>query len=265
MAKMPFLQFFPSDWLSDECLSTCSLAARGLWIHMLCLMHKNVRRGYLSQGDKALTLAQLARTAGVTTEEAATLVQELETSGVTACNEHGIIYSRRMVRDEALRLVRSEAGRKGGAVTGDLLKQKSKQKSSKPLVSDSGVVFSSEEENAQQRAHTTSLEGVQGEDLLKQKAKQKSSETWRLSELWAFHTRRTRNGCRQDLPIDAEPIMEAILAAGVSASAIEAAIRTRPDNTEYLWQFKKRLTGATRGVSHDGLKNWLEHDENGKT
>src|SRR5438309_8384480 len=100
-SKLPFLPIFVDDWVSSQDLRLCSLAARGLWIDLLCLMHKCVRRGYLQQASgEPFTLEQIARFAGCSTEEASQLLRELVTSGVASVSEHGIIYNRRMVRDE---------------------------------------------------------------------------------------------------------------------------------------------------------------------
>lgn len=119
--------FDPSSWLSDENLRACSPGARALWIDLLCLMHKNGRRGYLQMNGRPLTLDQLARATGNSTAEVSHHMRELSDSGVTSATEQGIIYSRRMVREQELRKVRSEAGKAGGRRTGRLLKQIVKQ------------------------------------------------------------------------------------------------------------------------------------------
>lgn len=116
-SKLPWMKFYPSDWLSDERLRACSGEARGLWIDMLCLMHKSDRRGYLQLNGQPLTLDQLARSTGRSTEESARQLQELKTSGVFSVTEHGVIFSRRMVREEGKSVKCSEAGRLGGNPT----------------------------------------------------------------------------------------------------------------------------------------------------
>ena len=132
MAKLPGLMFFPDDWLSDEKLRLCSLAARGLWIDILCVMHKCDRRGYLVQANgKPLTNEQLARLIGCSAAEFGNLYQELITAGVASVDKHGITFNRRMVRDEQIRQERSKAGQQGGLKTGRLLKQNIKQTVSK--------------------------------------------------------------------------------------------------------------------------------------
>jgi hypothetical protein len=144
--KFPFLKFFVDDWLAEERLRLCSLAARGLWIDLLCVMHKCDRRGYLMQANgQPYSLEQLARLTGCSTEEVAHLRQELLTSGVASANEHGVIFSRRMLRDEEISTARREAGSKGGKTTGVLLKQNSSKHPSKGLVS--GILSSSLEED----------------------------------------------------------------------------------------------------------------------
>ncbi len=134
-AKLPYLQFFPDDWLSDEKLRLCSLAARGLWIDLLSLMHKQDRRGYLQQvSGQPLSPEQISRLTGCSVEEVSPLLRELINSGAASVSSDGVIYSRRMVRDEEIRLIRAEAGSKGGkkkAATNSLLRQNPKQKSSK--------------------------------------------------------------------------------------------------------------------------------------
>jgi len=113
--KLPAFQFYPGDWLKDPALRSVSVAARGLWIDMLCLMHESPRRGYLQHATgKPVTAEQLARMTGCSTDEVSRLLQELEDTGVFSCTEHGVIFSRRMVRDEAKRQRCREAGTRGG-------------------------------------------------------------------------------------------------------------------------------------------------------
>ena len=112
--KLPWFAWYADDWLSDEKLRTCSPGARGLWVDMLSLMHKNDRRGYLQINGKPATPQQLARMTGCSVEEVSRLLAELVDAGVPSVTEDGILYSRKMVRDESKRQKCSEAGRRGG-------------------------------------------------------------------------------------------------------------------------------------------------------
>lgn len=123
--KRPAFQFYPADWRKDPALSTCSLAARGLWIELVCIAHESDEYGVLSIAGKAMTVQQIARAVGESPAVVQKLLAELEDSGVFSRNEQGCILSRRMVRDEHIRNVRADAGRLGG--NPNLLKQKDKQ------------------------------------------------------------------------------------------------------------------------------------------
>lgn len=116
--KLPAFMFYTGDWMKDPALRSCSLAARGLWIDLLCLMHESDRRGYLQHATgKPVTQEQAARMTGCSTELVSSLLQELEDSGVFSRTKNGTVYSRRMVADEKKRAACSEAGKKGGNPT----------------------------------------------------------------------------------------------------------------------------------------------------
>lgn len=123
--KRPAFQFYPADWRKDPALSACSLAARGLWIELVCIAHESEEYGYLTINGKAMNDAQLARLVGESPKELAKLLAELEQSSVFSRDERGAIFSRRMVKDEHIRKVRAEAGRLGG--NPDLIDKKDKQ------------------------------------------------------------------------------------------------------------------------------------------
>lgn len=115
MARLAFIQWYPNDWLADPSVRSCSVAARGLWIDILSLMHLSPRRGYLlAATGSPISPEQLARLTGCSADEVTRLLAELQSSGVYSCTEDGVLYSRRMVRDESKRQKCSEAGKKGG-------------------------------------------------------------------------------------------------------------------------------------------------------
>lgn len=101
--KKPWFKFYPADWRGDEQLRIVSLAARGLWIEMLCIMHKAEPYGHLVVNGQPVTDAQLAALAGTDLSTAQQLITELETAGVFSRSRTRTIYSRRMTRDEKRR------------------------------------------------------------------------------------------------------------------------------------------------------------------
>lgn len=112
--KLPWMKFHPNDWRVETSLRVCSLAARGLWIEMLTVMHTATPRGSLTMNDRQMTPRQLAALVGATVKEVETLLQELEEAGVFSRDDGGTIYSRRMKRDEGQAARDKENGKKGG-------------------------------------------------------------------------------------------------------------------------------------------------------
>lgn len=112
--KMPWMKFYPADHRSDQALRLCSLAARGLWMECLCIMHEADSRGFLMVNGRALTAAQVAALVGASAEAVQPLLGELEEAGVFSRNRDGTIYSRRMIRDEKTAKSARSNGKKGG-------------------------------------------------------------------------------------------------------------------------------------------------------
>jgi hypothetical protein len=95
------------DWSGDKALHSCTIAARGFWVELLCIMHEGDPVGHLTMNGRPATLRQIASSANVTEKEALKLLAELNEAGVFSRTPEGTIYCRRMVRDAAA----SEAGR----------------------------------------------------------------------------------------------------------------------------------------------------------
>jgi hypothetical protein len=111
--KRPAFQFYPADWRKDMALQSCSVSARGLWVDMLCIAHECEPYGHLTVNGKAMTPAQIGRHTGLTERECSKLLDELADSGVSSVTAEGVIFSRRMVRDEEVRNKRAEGGKAG--------------------------------------------------------------------------------------------------------------------------------------------------------
>lgn len=116
----PWMKFYPSDWRSDPALRMCPLAARGLWMEMLSIMHEADPYGHLVVKGVAVEPGMLAKMVGIGLKECRNLLATLRQVGVFSETEAGVIYSRRMTRDYAKALRDKEFGKKGGnpALTG---------------------------------------------------------------------------------------------------------------------------------------------------
>jgi hypothetical protein len=81
---------------------------------MICFMHEGTPYGHLKVGDKVILPSNLARMVGDNQEVVADWLLELEQAGVYETTDEGVIYSKRMIRDENLRQIRAAGGSKGG-------------------------------------------------------------------------------------------------------------------------------------------------------
>lgn len=118
----PWLKFYPTDWRSDPKLRMCGLAARGLWIEMISIMHEATPYGHLLVSGLAPTNAQLAVLVGASPEMIPALCGELESAGVFSRTKDGVIFSRRMTRTAKKSAIAKKNGKNGG--NPNLLKQK---------------------------------------------------------------------------------------------------------------------------------------------
>jgi len=114
MSKQPWMKFYPADWRADPAIKVTSLAARGLWIEMLALMHEADPRGSLLVKGKIVSPLMLAALVGSDEITVSSLLQELEENGVYSRKKNGVIYSRRMELDENKARKNRENGKMGG-------------------------------------------------------------------------------------------------------------------------------------------------------
>lgn len=121
-------RWYFSDWMSDPSVRACSLAARGLWMDLLCLAsaNKGTDHGFVMLAGRKLDPAAIARLVGSTESEVETLIEELGRNGVFSRDRRGVIYCRRMVKAEKNRT----NGRLGG--NPNLLKKEENKNSVQP-------------------------------------------------------------------------------------------------------------------------------------
>lgn len=117
MAELPYMRFFTSDWLGSTSLRRVSLAAKGVWIEMLCLMWANTPRGELSRRGKPESIEDIASMIHGDRAQVIAAIKELIGAEVADVREDGTIFSRRMVADVSLSESRADAGRRGGSNT----------------------------------------------------------------------------------------------------------------------------------------------------
>jgi hypothetical protein len=116
--KKPYYRWYPGDLKRDSGVRSCPFEVRSIWREMLDLMHDGEPRGYLTAGGvpirtgKDLAIAIGGGVTPRTCQRAIDMLCERKVCGVTP---EGVIFSRRMVRDDATDEARAEGGSKGGA------------------------------------------------------------------------------------------------------------------------------------------------------
>jgi hypothetical protein len=104
MACNPSTTWYFNDWRNELTLRQCSMAARGLWFEMLCIMAASPRYGFLEIHNAPLSGYDLARQTGQLRPNVYRWLAELEAAGVFSRDESGVIFCRRMVREAEARV-----------------------------------------------------------------------------------------------------------------------------------------------------------------
>ncbi|HQT90419.1 MAG TPA: hypothetical protein PL001_00125 [Candidatus Kryptobacter bacterium] len=121
LRNQPYLPLYVDDYLTDEKLNECSASTQGIYIKLLCLMHKSEPYGtiLLKQKHKQTPkqnknfASQLARNLLFTELEIELALDELIAEKVIV-SETDKIYQKRMVRDNDISEKRKIAGSLGG-------------------------------------------------------------------------------------------------------------------------------------------------------
>jgi hypothetical protein len=109
--KLRWGKFYWSDWSDDPALASCSLAAQGLWMRLLCIAAQGTPYGHVTINGKAPdtpTLAKLMRCKQPSLER---LIAELERKGVAKRGDCGCLVSFRMESDGSLARARASAAK----------------------------------------------------------------------------------------------------------------------------------------------------------
>ena len=232
--KQPWMKLYTTDILADTDLKSCSMAAKGMYLCLLPLMHGSVRRGYLIRANgQPYSFEQLSRVAGCSADEAAHLVQELITAGVfeSKTDDGGnIIYSPRMARESEISEARSLAGKKGADSTNgkavSVLPQQNDRQTVLPQQNDRQTVLP--QQNDRQNPGTTDPPVLTNE----------LSPGW-LAERWLFA--KAGHKGRDSIHAVVSTFRDMIL-RGCSPEAISDGIDApgRP-LTEPIWDFEQRV------------------------
>lgn len=124
LRDQPYLPLYIQDYLTDEKLSMCSWQTQGVYIKILCILHKSDPYGtlLLKQNDKqvpdvCLNFAlKIMRLMPIERDVIFNALNELINEGCLKIDGDKL-FQKRMIRDNDLSIKRSEAGREGGKKT----------------------------------------------------------------------------------------------------------------------------------------------------
>lgn len=124
LRNQPYLPLYVQDFMTDEKLMECSAKATGVYIRILCMMHKSKNYGtfLLKQNDKQNAsniinfACKLAKFLPYTLEVIESSLVELLTEEVLSL-EGDLLSQKRMVKDGNISDKRALAGSKGGKKT----------------------------------------------------------------------------------------------------------------------------------------------------
>ena len=132
LRNQPYLPLYIQDYLTDEKLSMCSWATQGIYIKLLCVLHKSEPYGciLLKQNDKqtpdvCLNFAlKIMRLLPIEKDVLISALTELIAEGCLIIEDDKLLQ-KRMVRDNEISNIRAKAGKIGGKQTQLFAKAKS--------------------------------------------------------------------------------------------------------------------------------------------
>jgi hypothetical protein len=108
--KRPSFPWYPGDWKRDTAVQSCAPLVRYLWREMLDIMHDGEPYGHLTAGGRKVEPGELARMVGLQPRFVSGALAELGEKNVYSVTPDGVIFCRRMVRDEVTRNARADGG-----------------------------------------------------------------------------------------------------------------------------------------------------------
>jgi hypothetical protein len=101
-------------WLTNSAIKALAPELKGVWIDMMCYMWVSCERGVmLKPNGEIYSKGEIARLLSINCK----LIDRLVECGVCSLRNDGAYYCRAMVRNEAIRIKRQTAGKKGGNMT----------------------------------------------------------------------------------------------------------------------------------------------------
>lgn len=208
LRDQPYLPLYVQDFMTDEKLNECSAESAGVYIRLMCLMHKSDAYGkiLLRQKDRqnerqTLNFAvKLARQMPYTVEVIERALIELLEENVLSL-DGDTLYQKRMVKDAETSAKRAKSGKKGA-------QQSSKNKTFADEFARAKVPANSESENESENEYEI--------EERKRDSAEREKESLGFEAFWEAYPRKIRNGAAKEAWEKLSPdkaLTETILAA----------------------------------------------------
>ena len=117
MKHHQWFKFYPQDWLTDVELRSCSSAARGTLIDLMCLAHRRDDYGYFMDDQEPETRKRIAKCLSITRRTFDNHLTYLIQMQRICVADDGRLFIKRMVRDAEYTKQQSTFGTHGGNPT----------------------------------------------------------------------------------------------------------------------------------------------------
>lgn len=242
LRDQPYFPFYVQDFITDEKLTNCSAESTGVYIRLMCAMHKSEEYGkiLLRQKDRQ-TDRQTYNFAVMLARQMPYNVDVIERALVELLEERviymdgDVIYQKRMVKDAELSEIRSKSGKKGAEQT-----NKRYGKNKKIAVDFDAAKTAATTENEIVVVNEYENEDIDGEDVPKRE------DSTDLARVMNFFLDRI-NPMPSRICIDELTQFTKSLGADVVLHALNIAI----DERKTAFSF---IRGILRNYERDGLK-----------
>jgi len=130
LRDQPYLPLYVQDFLTDEKLNECSAESTGVYIKLMCLMHKTEEYGVVLLKQKDSKSDSKIKNFAIKLVKQLPYTEEVIERALTELTEEGVLhidgnslYQKRMVKDNELSIKRASAGKKGGEIKAEKEKQ----------------------------------------------------------------------------------------------------------------------------------------------
>ena len=185
----PYLPLYVQDFLTDEKLIMCSASATGVYIRIMCIMHKSESYGkicYNKTANKQLTADDFARILErflpYSYKEIITGIEELLANKVLTI-EGNCLCQKRMIRDMETSLKRGESGKKGMESRYSVHREKGKNttvKEKKNRYNKNLTNTLTNTENESENEYENENLNIQEKEGMGKKPKIQNRQTWKI-------------------------------------------------------------------------------------